>query len=230
MSTKYIRLFIEAPLSQSQNLTLEKTQSHYLVNVMRTRTGEQIRIFNGKDGEWLATVETPSKKACELLPIQKLRPQTEEPYKALLFPPIRQNRLDFMIEKATELGVSDFYPILTEHTTIKKINPERLLKITIEASEQSERLSIPNFHPLKSLRETLNEWDSEKKINVAIERQDFPTLSASQGASASLVGPEGGFAEKELTFFKSFDFLHPISLGPSILRTETAAIIMLAAV
>ena len=226
MSSKNIRIFMDVPLSQAQSLTLEKTQSHYLSNVMRLTEGDTFKIFNGVHGEWLVKVVNPSKKAFEIEVLECIRPQIQEPYKALLFPPIRQNRMDFMIEKATELGVTDFYPILTDNTNVTKINPDRLRKIIIEAVEQSERLVVPEIHPLAPLRETLNSWDVSKAIYVGAERQDVQSLSTADPVPASLVGPEGGFSPKEFAFFQKFDFVKPVSLGPNILRAETAAIVM----
>lgn len=233
MSIKNIRIFLEEQFEVGKTISLTKDQVHYLLTVLRLHSGDTIKVFNGENGEWGALVDVLSKKACSLHLQQRLRPQPDRSFLGLIFPPIRQARLDFMIEKATELGVTDFFPVQTDHTVISKINPDRLMKIAIEATEQSERLIIPQFHLMNSLKEVLKEWNQETPLLAAIEREQESrpikkeTLKYGVGV---LIGPEGGFSPKEKTLLHQMDWIHPVSLGDTILRAETAAIVMLGAV
>lgn len=227
MSVKNSRIFLETSFKKGELLPLGKEHAHYLRSVMRLQLGENIIVFNGFDGEWKGIIEALSKKEICIRLQEQLKAQPKSQFLGLLFPPIRQTRLDFMIEKATELGVTDFFPVQTERTVISKINNDRLRKIAIEASEQSERLTIPAFHPLRPLRETLKDWNATLPVIMAVERETGEASDWSHSflsGVAVLIGPEGGFSPQEKETIRQFNFIHRVSLGEMILRTETAAI------
>lgn len=227
------RLYILEHLKNGQFLELDKDKAHYLKNVLRKERGDFVRVFNGKDGEWLSEVQEFTKKSCVLKVGHHLRAQPSKQCLRLIFAPLKQARLNFLIEKSVELGVTELIPVLTERTHVREFNDERAKSIAIEAAEQSERLSIPIVHPLRTLPFFLSHWSQEKIIFMSDERLQSPSLIKQIMEPPSfelslLVGPEGGFSSLEFELFSRYKFIHSVSLGQTILRAETAAIAGLA--
>jgi 16S rRNA (uracil1498-N3)-methyltransferase len=208
---------------------LSENQTHYLKNVMRRNAGDFIRIFDGQNGEYLARIETLTKKSCEVLPLENLKPQPAQAHRThLIFAPLVKNRMDILIEKTVELGVTDLHPVLTNRTEHRKINEDRLLSQIIEASEQSERLDIPALHPLISMETLLGQWKDKPQIQWGCERDALerkPLGYNNENHQAFLIGPVGGFDEDEITLLGRHPAITPISLGSAILRAETASIL-----
>lgn len=224
---KLTRLFVTDDLADKAVIPLQTGQAHYLHNVMRKKEGEHVRLFNGQDGEWLGTLQSLSKKSGEVGLIRQTAAQpTQKRRLHLFFPPIKKNRQDWLIEKAVELGVTDFHPILTQNTQIHKINAERVAAQIFEASEQCERFVIPTLHGLQKLNEAIGNWPKDKPFLSCIERygaQAIPNITLEENQDiAFLIGPEGGFTseEKEQVAQRTT----PVTLGETVLRVETAAI------
>jgi len=160
-----------------------------------------------------------------------MRIQPHKPkMKALVFAPLKKNRMDFLIEKATELGITDFYPVLTQNTETRKINEDRVHAQITEAAEQCERLTIPNFHPLQPLGDLLSDWPAVMPLYACLERIREPCLAITEKTEGLvfLIGPEGGFTIEETEMIMDCSFTQPVSLGANILRAETAALVCLA--
>lgn len=222
-----IRLYVEQPLTAEKIIVLPEEQSHYLCNVMRLNNGEILSCFNGRNGEFGAVVEQIHKKQTRL----KLQAQTRVPQLTpdiwLLFAPLKKDRMDFLIEKAVELGVAGLVPVITRHTITDKIRPERLRAQIIEAAEQCERLDVPVLEEPKRLDEVLKNWNTARRLFFMDERGSGQSaaeaFAAFTGPAALLIGPEGGFSEDEAAQLRQESFVTPVSLGPRILRAETAA-------
>lgn len=228
-----LRLHIAAGLGAAAEIMLEAAQAHYLAHVMRARPGEAVALFNGRDGEWLARVDALAKGRARLLVERRLREQRPEPDLWLVFAPIKRARIDFVAEKATELGVSAILPVFTRRTAVSRVNSERLRANAVEAAEQCERLSVPEVREPRPLERLLPEWPSERRLLVLDEqgggRPIAEALAAlGDGPAAILVGPEGGFADSELDALRRLPFATNIGLGPRILRADTAALAALA--
>lgn len=223
------RLFVNVPLETGNPLALSAEQTHYLKSVLRRPDGSALILFNGKNGEWQATFTFAGKRDGTAIPQHMRRPQPPEATPLhLAFCPIRKERLDFLIEKAVELGVSDLHPVLSQRTVVRDLNRERIHCQIVEASEQCERLDVPMLHPLRSLSSLMGEWPSAVPLYVALERDGAPTLISiprPKAASGLLIGPEGGFTEEEKSWLKTCPSINPVSLGPRILRSETAALV-----
>lgn len=218
----------EKSLKPGGSAALSPAQAHYLKNVLRKQPGDSLRLFNGESGEYLARIETLSKKDGRAALTKQIKEQTAPAFKTrLLFAPIKKARIDILIEKAVELGATDLHPILTQRTENRKLNEQRLRAQIIEAAEQCERLTIPALHPLQKLESVLSNWN-ETPLYAALERAHAPTLSQTlkPGDKAFLIGPEGGFAPEEITIIEKSNAA-PVSLGENILRAETAALLCL---
>ena len=192
---------------------------------MRKNDGDQIRLFNGKDGEWICALEFQSKKEALASPLQKIKEQSHSPQQVhAYFAPIKKNRMDFLIEKAVELGVTDLHPVLTRNTEVRKVNEERIRTQIIEAAEQCERLDIPTLHGLSSLTDILK--DPPDTLYVALERSEGLSCQNLKidNYFAFLVGPEGGFTNEEIKHINLCKNFKKLSLGDQILRAETATI------
>jgi 16S rRNA (uracil1498-N3)-methyltransferase len=230
---KIPRLYITAPLSAAGTVSLEQEQTHYLRNVMRLSEGAQLRLFNGKDGEWRGTIIAITKKATQIELTEQLKAQPPQAQDiTLLFAPIKKQRLDTLIEKAVELGVIKLIPVITEHTENRNIKPERINAQIIEAAEQCERLDIPTLEPATALKHIITLWP-QKYTDIPIlgcaERMDgAPHLRDIANPQAFLIGPEGGFSTDEYTLLQKNQYIQPIHLGERILRAETAALFCLA--
>lgn len=236
-----IRLFVEQPLAPGAAIMPEGGQAHYLLHVMRMRVGMRVALFNGKDGEWLAEITSCSKKTIALTTLECLKPQAQETLAAtdlwLLFAPIKTARMEYMVEKSVELGVTRICPIITAHTVVRKVGEERLRAQAVEAAEQSGRLSVPDIIPATELSALLGGWDAKRRLFFGDEggasppaRQALSHLVSPAVPCAVLVGPEGGFSRSELEHLRQLPFAQGIGLGPRVLRADTAAIAALALV
>lgn len=232
------RVYVDIKLREKDLASLSPTHSHYLKNVLRMETGDYLRVFNAENGEFLATIESSSKKNCVVKIAEIIRkPSTPNTKIHLFFPPIKKDRLDFLIEKAVELGVTDLHPILTQRGNIRDLNCARITSQMIEAAEQCERLDIPTLHPLLPLNTLLSTLSHP--IMAAIERSEGATQDLKQALSnynfgtdnhiRFLIGPEGGWSEEEREALLNHPSVIPITLGPRILRVETACLTCLAA-
>ena len=227
------RLFFAADLAPRQTVVLEADQAHYLKSVLRLKEGDAVALFNGRDGEYAARIDGFGRNSCTLTTGTQSRAQAAEPDLWLVFAPIKRARIDFLIEKATELGVAALFPVMTRHTAVERVNLARLKAHAIEAAEQSERLAVPAIHPPQPLARLLSQWDAARRLLLCDESgTSLPIAAALKTASpgpwAVLIGPEGGFAETELDALKKLPFVCPVSLGPRVLRADTAALAGLA--
>lgn len=225
------RLYVPQTLSEGAALELPKTQAHYLATVLRKAAGDDVRLFNGEDGEWRAQIDEASKRAVTLTVRDQLQAPMRAPDIWLLFAPVKKQRNDFIIEKATELGASHIRPVVTARTQFPKLREDRMRVQAIEAAEQTERLDVPQvFAPVK-LDKLLKSWEPSRRIIFADEAGDslpaLQALPAINGPAAILVGPEGGFDPKERERLRSKSYVTPVSLGPRILRADTAALSLL---
>jgi 16S rRNA (uracil1498-N3)-methyltransferase len=220
-----IRLFIHDNLGQSGEVQAEAGQAHYLASVMRRAVGDSVDLFNGRDGEWRATITELRRDRARFTVLTPLRLQTPEPDLWLIFAPLKRDATDLAVQKATELGVSAIHPVFTAHTNTARLNLDRLAAIATEAAEQCERLSVPTIHAPRPLPDLLAGWPEGRPLAAAIERGAPGPIPQ---AGALLVGPEGGFAPAELDALRRARFVSPICLGPRVLRAETAIIAGLA--
>lgn len=231
------RLFVEAELSAGSEAPLSEAQAHYLRNVMRAGEGERLLLFNGRDGEWDARLSLRGKKAAAAVVEAQTRTQDVEPDLWLCFAPIKKARIDFIAEKATELGVSVLQPVLTQHTAVERVNVERLQANAVEAAEQTERLTVPDVRAPLALPKLLGAWPADRRLLICDETGGGPPIAEALAALdvtarsapwAILIGPEGGFAETELTLIRRMKDVTAVGLGPRILRADTAALAALA--
>lgn len=239
------RLFVHASLAPGADVTLTADQSHYVMHVMRLAPGDPVRIFNGVDGEFDARLQSAGKNLARLEVQHQTRPQAAGSDVWLLFAPLKKTATDFLVEKAVELGVADLRPVLTERTISRDVRTDRLSRIAIEASEQTERLDVPAVREAEKLARALAGWDASRPLFYADESGDdggrpwggetgrAPPMSECVRAvggsrGAVLVGPEGGFSPTERAWLRSLTYVHAVGLGPRILRAETAAIVALA--
>ena len=224
-----IRLFFEKSLSLNLNSTLDKSQSHYLSKVMRIKMGKSFSLFN-QSGEWEAKVENINKGIVEFLVTKKLRSANSEKEIWLAFAPIKLNYLNLMIQKATEIGITRFIPILTERTVVRKLNDKRLNKIIIEASEQSNRLNVPSLDKLIKLDAFLKSNQNTNIIFGDLNTDNKKIDLKSKYPLCVLIGPEGDFSLKERENILKQKNVIPLKINDNILRSETAAISMISIV
>jgi 16S rRNA (uracil1498-N3)-methyltransferase len=231
VSANAIRLYVDTPLSDNHLFELTPRQSHYVLNVMRTSIGDPILVFNGVDGEFLARLEQVQKRTATLRAVNQTRAQVEDAPLHLYFAPLKGERLGLLVEKAVELGVTDFHPIFTQHTVPSHINLDRLDLRVIEAAEQCERLTLPELHDPCSFEEFLTSWNSKDPLYFCEERAISPyLLDAMQkkpGGNSFLIGPEGGFSTQEKEMLHNESFVTSVSLGDRVFRSETAALVAL---
>ena len=223
------RLFIKTELKEKSLINLSVLNTHYISNVLRIREKQKILIFNGIQGEWEATVKSLSKKKGILIVEKQLKKNEEEKIINAIYVPIKGNRNYYLIEKVTELGVTNIFPIITEHSVIKKFNYKRANACAIAASQQSGRLNIPKIHEIKELKKLLDNWNNDNEIIFCDEKEKknyFKNLFKLKlkKINTVLIGPEGGFTSSEKNFLNDLNYIHGISLGKRILRADTAAI------
>lgn len=222
-----IRLFVTGALAAGESVAPSRDQAHYLANVMRLSVGDELLLFNGRDGEWRASVSAISRKSAELRAEEMTRPQSEPPDLWLLFAPVKKARTDFIAEKAAEMGVRRIVPVFTRFTNSERVNEERLTAHCVEAAEQCGLLSAPEVAPAQKLGALLESWDEARRIMFCDETMAGagPALSgAAPGPWAILIGPEGGFAPEEAERLRAAPFASAVALGPRILRADTAAV------
>lgn len=233
------RLHVEGHLATGQTLGLERDRAHFLRSVLRLAPGAKLAVFNAEAGEWLAEIEGLGKGWCSLTIGAQLRRPAPEPDLWLVFAPIKRARIDFIAEKATELGCSRLQPVMTRFTAVSRVNEERLTANAREAAEQCERLTVPEVAATRSLGQVLDDWPAERRLLVCAEWGAARPIAAAlqavraEGSGATgpwaiLTGPEGGFAQSELDALRKLPFVVPVGLGPRILRADTAALAALA--
>jgi 16S rRNA (uracil1498-N3)-methyltransferase len=230
---KMQRLFVEDPLARGTTLGTDKEQFNYLVNVLRMCAGDEILVFNGRDGEWAARLDFEGRKKLSLRLDSQTRPQPEPSDLHYLFAPLKLARLDYTVQKAVEMGAGTIQPVLTHHTQTSKINAHRLERNAIEAAEQCGILSIAQCREPVKLASLLDEWDPARRLVYCDEAADthnpLPALnSVTERKFALLIGPEGGFSDDERALLQSCSFVTAIPLGPRILRADTAAVAAMA--
>lgn len=227
-----VRLYIDETLTKGAHLAVPQEAAHYLQHVMRMKVGQGLHVFNADCGEWEATLTHMSKKGVMLDVGAQVRAPAPRAFLGLAFTPLKPAPLSFLLEKATELGVSDLYPVLTRYTSVRHFNEARASATVKDAAQQCERLDVPRLHPLQDLGVFMGGLGGESVVFACLERSKEARLAQALDACRSsplvLVGPEGGFEAGEVTFLKSHPQVRPVSLGLSVLRAETAALAALA--
>jgi 16S rRNA (uracil1498-N3)-methyltransferase len=228
-----IRLYIASDLGEGARHVCDASQTNYLAGVLRLDAGAELLVFNGRDGEWLAEIAEVGRRTCVLAPVKRVRPQSGGPDLHYLFAPLKHARLDYMVQKATELGVSRLQPVMTQRTIAGRVNLERMRANVIEAAEQCGILRVPEVAEAAMLERVLAGWDPARRLVFCDEAADLePPLSVLKrlepGSFAVLVGPEGGFTVDERDTLRRLPFVTPLSLGPRIMRADTAAVAALA--
>lgn len=227
---EHIRLYIDAPLSHADEIALTREQAHYLRNVMRRSVGETLGLFNGRDGEWRGRIVDLGKQAGRVTLFEQIQLQTSVPDLWLLCAPIKRTRLEIIAEKAAELGVREIHPVITEYTNAPRANTDRLAAIMIEAAEQCGLVSVPTLQTPEKLHAVLDNWPADRQILFCDESGTGSAALARLQAVAPatpwavLIGPEGGFSPAERARLHAMPQTLAVSLGPRILRADTAAI------
>jgi 16S rRNA (uracil1498-N3)-methyltransferase len=231
------RLFVDAPLAEGGRVPLERAQANYLVNVLRLRSGEDVLVFNGQDGEWRATLSGEGRKSAELQALRQTRAQTPLRDLVYLFAPLKHARLDYMVQKAVEMGAGALKPVFTARTQASRVNLERMRANAIEAAEQCGILAVPAVLPDEPFGTALNALEDDRLLVFCDENAPLanPVQALEQvrniGAKlAVMVGPEGGFTEEERALVLGHPNSVRVSLGPRVLRADTAAVAVLALV
>lgn len=229
------RLFVPDRLGQGRSVPLSQPQAHYLASVMRLKAGDEVRLFNGDDGEWSCTIDNATRKRAEVTCTEKFadaEPLADIDY---LFAPLKAARLDYMAQKATEMGARRLRPVFTERTVPSRVNMDRLRANVIEAAEQCNMVAVPQVLEPEKLDKILAGWQPERRLIYCDESAGQASAIAQladipRGPLAVLIGPEGGFSPREQAQLRALDFVVPISLGPRIMRADTAAVAALAIV
>ncbi len=224
MQTAKIRLYVDHPLGPGQTVPLTEAQAHYLFGVMRQAVGGAVLLFNGVDGEWLAEVAEAGKRRGMLACRARTRAQDTPPDLWLLFAPLKKARTDFVVEKAVELGVRRIVPVQTEFTNAERVRRDKMSAHAVEAAEQCGALVVPEVAEVQPLARMLGGWDAGRALIFADEGMDSATATLPPAPAAVLIGPEGGFSDGERTRLRALPFVTPVSLGPRILRADTAAV------
>ena len=227
------RLFVTSALEPGAAVPLEEGQVHYLLHVLRAKAGDRVLVFNGRDGEWQADIAAAGKRGVVLTVRAKTAPQKDVPDLWLVFAPVKKTPSDYLVQKASELGVSKLQPVFTRRTIVARINDERLLANAMEAAEQSGRLTVPEIGAATTLEKLLAAWPRERTIFFCDEGGEALPLAeaarkAGDGPAAILTGPEGGFDPAERERLRALPFVTAVTLGPRILRADTAALAALA--
>jgi 16S rRNA (uracil1498-N3)-methyltransferase len=232
------RLFVDEPLAEGGRFALQREQANYVLNVLRMGAGARLLVFNGRDGEFRASLEAEGKRQADLLVGEQTRPQPEAPDLLLLFAPLKRARLDYMVQKAVEMGAGRIRPVITQHTQATRVNLDRMKANVVEAAEQCGVIAVPSVEPEAPLQRVLAgfaEAEPGRRLLFCDEGEEtsnpLEALKAlPRGPLALLLGPEGGFSEEERTMLRALPFVTPIPLGPRVLRADTAAVAALAVV
>ena len=232
------RLFITPDLATGTQIALDKDQSLYLAAVLRKTVGDEVVLFNGRDGAWLARLSSDAKKSVMLDLVEQIAPQTPPSDRWYGFAPLKTERLDYVIQKAVEMGAGTIQPVMTQFTQVHRLKTDRLHANAIEAAEQCEVLSVPEIAAEITLEKLLADWPSQHAVRKLIFADEgaasaspIETLTALKGEKIGLlIGPEGGFSESEREKLRALPFVVPISLGPRILRADTAAVAAMAVI
>jgi 16S rRNA (uracil1498-N3)-methyltransferase len=227
------RLYVTGDLGASMAVALDEGQAHYLLHVLRAKAGDRVLLFNGRDGEWLAEIAQAGKRGVTAACLKQTQPQACVPDIWLAFTPVKKTPSDYLVQKAVELGVSCLLPVFTRRTIVSRINEERMAANAIEAAEQSARLSVPEIRESVTLERLLASWPQERRLLFCDEGGDAKAMTQAAresrgGPTAILTGPEGGFDPAERAALRALPFVVPVSLGPRILRADTAALAALA--
>lgn len=229
------RLFVAPDLAAGGQLTLDKEQSLYLAAVLRKAVGDEVVLFNGRDGAWLCRLASDAKKSVRLDVVEQIAAQTPQSTLWYGFAPLKTERLDYVVQKAVEMGAGTIQPVLTRFTQVSRLKHDRLVANAIEAAEQCEVLSVPKVEPEVTLERLIDAWPTERALIFADEGEasssPVEALGRLRGRPVGLlVGPEGGFSDEERAKLRALPYVVPISLGPRILRSDTAAVAALAVI
>ncbi len=229
------RLFTDNALTAGVRIELDRQQANYLLNVLRLRDGAPVLLFNGEDGEWRATIESEGRKKASLIVEERTRDQTPQYDLHYLFAPLKQARLEYMVQKAVEMGVGVMLPVMTQYTQMKKLNLDKMNAHAIEAAEQCGILSLPEIRNPAPLIDAVQEYAGQRKIIFCDEgdagQNPIAGIQNLRGKPlAVLIGPEGGFSEAERQSLNALPHVTAIPLGPRVLRADTAAVAALALV
>jgi len=235
-SGKNVRLHVAEDLAAAGMLQLSAAQTHYVGHVLRMAPGQELYLFNGRQGEWVAIIDGLERRRCSVRIDRQVREQVSGPEPWLLFAPVKRTALDFIAAKATELGAGLLWPVLTENTAVSRVNMDRLRSHAIEAAEQCDRLTVPEVREPMPLTRALEDWQEARRILLCDETGGGVPLAQALGREdvedagpwAVLTGPEGGFTETELDGFRKLPFVIAAGLGPRLLRADTAALSALA--
>jgi 16S rRNA (uracil1498-N3)-methyltransferase len=228
-----VRLYVTAPLAAGADVAPDEGQIHYLLHVMRAKAGDRLALFNGRDGEWLAEIVQAGKRALTLRCLEQRAPQVQVPDLWLVFAPIKKTPSDYLVQKAAELGVRALLPVFTRRTIVSRVNDARMAANAVEAAEQSGRLCVPRVAAAVPLARLLADWPGGRRLYFCDEGLEAPPLAEAArgsggGPAAILTGPEGGFDPAERAALRALSFVVPVTLGPRILRADTAALAALA--
>jgi 16S rRNA (uracil1498-N3)-methyltransferase len=227
------RLYVTGDLGEGMAAALDEGQAHYLLHVLRAKAGNRVALFNGRDGEWLAEIAQSDKRGVTARCLTQSAPQREVPDIWLVFAPVKKIPSDYLVQKAAELGGSVLLPVFTRRTIVARINEERMAANAIEAAEQSGRLTVPEIRTGVTFDKLLASWPKERRLLFCDEGGDAKTMTQAAresrgGPTAILTGPEGGFDPSERAALRALPFVVPVTLGPRILRADTAALAALA--
>ncbi len=231
MKNARIRLFVDCPLGMGQAVALSAAQANYLFNVMRLARGDAVLLFNGHSGEWRAEVAEAGKRGGILICAAQTAPHLPPPDLWLLFAPIKKARLDFIVEKAVEMGAARLRPVQTQHAQAERLRLDKMQAHVIEAAEQCGATYLPQVDDLAPLDRVLYDWPHDRLLfwaDEALASQPAQISGRKGAASALLIGPEGGFSQAETAKLRALPFVRPFALGPRILRAETAAVAAMA--
>lgn len=226
------RLYVAGDLGSGMAVTLDEGPAHYLLHVLRAKAGNRVALFNGRDGEWLAEITAVAKRGVTATCLTQTAAQAGVPDIWLAFAPVKKTPADYLVQKASELGVALLQPVFTRRTIVTRINEERMAANAVEAAEQSERLTVPQIRSALTFDKLLASWPQDRRLYFCDEGGDARPLAAMaagmDGPAAILTGPEGGFDLAERQALRALPFVTPVTLGPRILRADTAALAALA--
>ncbi len=230
----HTRLYVEDDLAGGATVALGRGRAHFLAHVLRLGVGATVALFNGRDGEWRAHIESLGKGGVTLVAGERTRTQTAEPDLWLVFAPLKKTPLDFLVQKATELGASALMPAITRRTVVSRVKRDRMATNALEAAEQCGRLTVPRVDDAMALSRILECWPVRRHVMLCAESGaaepigEFLARATPGGPWAIITGPEGGFEETELQALRKHPFVSAVGLGPRLLRAETAALVALA--